>query len=104
MCRHVGAGPITVGDVPDDERPPQGGAEPDRSALSFDLPIRLALSCGVGLKEIGRLAASSAIRIAVGEANGNLQVAARRLGVTDRALQIRRAGASRPPRPPTRAN
>ena len=104
MCRHVGAGPITVGDVPDDERPPQGGAEPDRSALSFDLPIRLALSCGVGLKEIGRLAASSAIRIAVGEANGNLQVAARRLGVTDRALQIRRADASRPPRPPTRAN
>jgi len=58
----------------------------------------------VGLKEIGRLAASSAIRIAVGEANGNLQVAARRLGVTDRALQIRRAGASRPSRPPTRAN
>ena len=104
MCRHVGAGPITVGDVPDDERPKQEDTEPDRSALSFDLPIRIALSCGVGLKEIGRLAASSAIRIAVGEANGNLQVAARRLGVTDRALQIRRAGSSRPPGPSTRAN
>jgi hypothetical protein len=72
--------------------------------LSFDLPIRLALSCGVGLKEIGRLVTSSAIRIAVGEANGNLQVAARRLGVTDRALQIRRAGESRTLPPPTRAN
>jgi transcriptional regulator with GAF, ATPase, and Fis domain len=105
MCRHVGGGPITVGDVPDDERPPRGAAEPDRSALSFDVPIRLALSCGVGLKEIARLAASSAIRIAVGEANGNLQAAARRLGVTDRALQIRRAGATgRPSSDRTRAN
>jgi hypothetical protein len=45
----------------------------------------------VGLKDIGRIATDAAIRIAVVEEEGNLQRAARRLGVTDRALQLRKA-------------
>jgi hypothetical protein len=32
-----------------------------------------------------------AMRVVVNEENGNLRIAARRLGVTDRALQMRRA-------------
>jgi hypothetical protein len=43
------------------------------------------------LKEIGRVAEETAVRIAVGDENGNLQRAASKLGVTDRALQLRRA-------------
>ena len=46
---------------------------------------------GVGLKEISQAAADTAMRIAVDSENGNLQLAARQLGVTDRALQMRRA-------------
>ncbi|HEX7089440.1 MAG TPA: sigma 54-interacting transcriptional regulator [Longimicrobiales bacterium] len=88
-CRHVGPGPITMGDIPEDERP--RGAEDARVDIPFDACVRRALACGLGLKEIGRLAAETAIRIAVGDAEGNLQQAARRLGVTDRALQMRRA-------------
>jgi hypothetical protein len=46
---------------------------------------------GAGLKEIGRAAEDCAIRCATQAEDGSLQRAARRLGVTDRALQIRRA-------------
>ena len=45
---------------------------------------------GVGLREIGSAATDIAIDIAV-DSEGSLQGAARQLGVTDRALQLRRA-------------
>jgi hypothetical protein len=49
------------------------------------------LQRGLGLKEIGVLATEAAIRMAVDDEGGNLQRAAHRLRVTDRALQLRRA-------------
>jgi transcriptional regulator with GAF, ATPase, and Fis domain len=93
--RHVGPGPITVGDIPADEIPAGGKAAADWRNAEFDQTIRQALAMGAGLKEIGQAAADAALRIAVDEENGNLQVAARRLGVTDRALQMRRAARRR---------
>lgn len=51
----------------------------------------MAVTMGVGLREIGRVAEDTAVRIAIAEQAGNLQRAASRLGVTDRALQLRRA-------------
>jgi transcriptional regulator with GAF, ATPase, and Fis domain len=86
--RHVGAGPITLGDVPEEERPRQGL---EARSDGFDGAVRLALARRLGLKEIGNLAAETAIRLAVEEEGGNLRRAAERLGVTDRALQMRRA-------------
>jgi transcriptional regulator with GAF, ATPase, and Fis domain len=88
--RRAGVGPITVGDVPEEERP---AANPGAGWCGRDLDavVRRALCQGAGLKEISQKAADAAIRIAVGDAEGNLQRAARRLGVTDRALQLRRA-------------
>ncbi len=92
--RHVGNGPITLGDVPEEERP--GGDQAEVPASDgFDGAVRLALSRGLGLKEIGNLAADTAVQIAVDEEGGNLQRAAERLGVTDRALQLRRAARRR---------
>jgi transcriptional regulator with GAF, ATPase, and Fis domain len=88
--RHVGTGPITVGDIPSEELP----ASPGRTAWqddTFTQAIRRALSLGVGLKELGRMASETAIRLVLSEEQGNFQRAARRLGVTDRALQLRRA-------------
>ena len=46
---------------------------------------------GATLKEISQTATQTAIRIAVQSEKGNLQKAARRLGITDRALQARKA-------------
>lgn len=90
LSRHVGSGPLTLGAIPDDERPLPATAD-DWSDAAFEQSIRKALSAGVRLKEIGRAAEDAAIRIAVSDENGNLQRAALRLGVTDRALQLRRA-------------
>jgi transcriptional regulator with GAF, ATPase, and Fis domain len=89
--RHVGPGPITVGDLPDDEHPADAPAKENWRVPEFERAIAQALSLGIGLKEISQAAADAATRIALREENGNLQLAARRLGVTDRALQMRRA-------------
>lgn len=87
--RHVGPGPISVGDIPPEERwlAARSGGWRDGA---FEAAIREALASGAGLKEIGRSAAEVAVRLAIDEERGNLQRAARRLGVTDRALQLRR--------------
>jgi transcriptional regulator with GAF, ATPase, and Fis domain len=90
-ARHVGEGPITVGDVPESERP---RGRPDRTAWwrgPFDEAVGRAVALGVGLRDIGRLAQESAIASALAAEGGNLRKASLRLGVTDRALQLRRA-------------
>ena len=88
--RHVGPGPITVGDLPDEERP-LGCPTADWREGPFEHAVRQALGCGAGLKDIGRAAEDIAVRVVVDDEEGNLQRAASRLGVTDRALQLRRA-------------
>jgi transcriptional regulator with GAF, ATPase, and Fis domain len=93
MHRHVGAGPVTVGDVPEEERPAAGDGAGDWRGEPLERALRLALALGVRLKEIGRAAEEGAIELALRAEGGNLQRAARRLGVTDRALQLRRAAA-----------
>jgi transcriptional regulator with GAF, ATPase, and Fis domain len=89
--RHVGPGPITVGDIPPEELPADDLAHRNWRNADFERAVRQALALGAGLKEIGQAATDAALRIALDEENGNLQLAARRLGVTDRALQMRRA-------------
>ena len=89
--RHVGPGPITVGDIPTDERPESVPTRDSWRDGDFERSVRQALAMGVGLKEISQAAADTAMRIAVDSENGNLQLAAQHLGVTDRALQMRRA-------------
>lgn len=87
---HVGPGPITAGDVPEIERPCG-----DRSEYSYEteleIAVRSAVTLGASLKEIERAAGNLAEKIVIEEEQGNLQRAAVRLGVSDRALQIRRA-------------
>ena len=105
--RHPGSGPVSIGALPESERPlpsiiRANGAESIQvlssdqwdASVGFRTAIERAVADGIGLKEIGRAASSAAIRIALQQENGNLQRAARRLGVTDRALQMRRANGS----------
>ncbi|WP_437672186.1 sigma 54-interacting transcriptional regulator [Sorangium sp. So ce131] len=88
VCRqHVGPGPITVGDLPLDELP--AVAPTAWQDAAFTQAIRRALSLGVGLREISRITSETAIHLAL-EEHGNLQRAAKHLGVTDRALQLRK--------------
>jgi hypothetical protein len=81
-----------VGQIPEDERcAAQFGvaAWPDKT---FEAAIQHALGCGTGLKTIGRAAEELAVRAALELEGGSVGRAARRLKVTDRALQLRLAG------------
>jgi transcriptional regulator with GAF, ATPase, and Fis domain len=89
--RHAGAGPITIGDVPEEERPAAEAADDDWRNAGFEGAISHAIELGIGLKEIGHAASEMAIKLALEREQGNLHRAASRLGVTDRALQLRRA-------------
>lgn len=90
--RHVGPGPITAGELPSEELPRMAGAArrlwPD---AEFEEAIRHGLDSGAELRQISQAASDMAIRISVQKEQGNLQRAAKRLGITDRALQLRRA-------------
>lgn len=87
---HVGPGAITAGDVPEPERPTGPTSGPVYKAELEDA-VRSAIAAGVSLKEIERTAGTLAEKIVIEQEQGNLQRAAHRLGVSDRALQIRRA-------------
>jgi len=52
---------------------------------------RSAVASGLSLKDVERSAGELAERIVIEEEQGNLKRAAARLGLTDRALQMRRA-------------
>ena len=90
--RHVGSGPITVGDIPEHERPERPPAPSDWQDAVFDHAVHRAIALGADLRAIGDYTKDTAIRLAVNDTGGNLQQAAKRLGVTDRTLQLRRAG------------
>ncbi len=90
-ARYVGAGPVTLGALPENERPENLDDFSTWRGIQFEQDIRKALTYGAGLKEISQYASETAINIAVSNEEGNLQRAAKVLGVTDRALQMRRA-------------
>jgi transcriptional regulator with GAF, ATPase, and Fis domain len=90
--RHVGGGPITLGDVPEEERPsPAARIAADPAGNLFERAARMALLCGMSLKEISNTAADAAVRLALSDEAGNVGRAAERLQITDRGLQKRRA-------------
>ena len=91
VYRHVGTGPITIGDIPTDERPGSLRELADWQFPALEQAVHCAFAVGASLKEIRRAAEEAAIRIALAEEAGSVPRAARRLGVTDRALQMRRA-------------
>lgn len=91
MSRHVGDGYVTIGELPAEERPAMYDETNAWCDAAFERAIRQAIALGVGLKDIGRTAENLAVNIAVADAQGNLQRAAAKLKVTDRALQLRRA-------------
>lgn len=90
-ARHVGGGPITVGTLPEAERPAATDAAASWWQGSFEEAVGYAVSMGAGLREIGKVAQQTAISVAMASERGNLRRASRLLGVTERALQMRRS-------------
>jgi transcriptional regulator with GAF, ATPase, and Fis domain len=87
--RHCGPGPLTIGDVPPEERLHGGACWPDQG---FTDAVRHALDLGMSLPAISQAAADTAMRLALAAEHGNNQRAAALLGISDRALQMRRKG------------
>jgi transcriptional regulator with GAF, ATPase, and Fis domain len=85
--RHVGDTPYSAGDVP---TPPAIGHTGDWHTGSFEQGIRHAIEAGAALKDITSAAAETAVRLALEEGAASTAVAAQRLQVTPRALQLRR--------------
>lgn len=92
--RHVGPWPISAGDIPEQDFPTEENLQPSWPDEILEKTIADAVTLGVGLKEISQVTAETAVRIAIRSEKGNLQRAASRLGVTDRALQLRQASAN----------
>jgi transcriptional regulator with GAF, ATPase, and Fis domain len=90
-ARYVCVGPVTLGDIAEEDRPREGMSPHSWPDEAFERSIADAVAGGATLKHITQAAAEAAIRIAVQSERGNLRRAASRLGVTDRALQMRRA-------------
>jgi transcriptional regulator with GAF, ATPase, and Fis domain len=89
--RHIGSGPITPGDIAEEDRPPATLPLKDWRDDMFRLSIRRALALGIKLRDISDGAAETALQIALEEEGATLRRAAEKLGLTDRALQMRRA-------------
>ena len=85
--RWVGPGPVGFAALPEEE----WGNAPLDCARELEPVVHTALAARMSLKEIGRVAQELAVNLAIDDAGGNLQKAAALLGVTDRALQIRKA-------------
>jgi transcriptional regulator with GAF, ATPase, and Fis domain len=91
MVRYPGAGPITLGLIAPEDRPTAADLDSAFWLMELEKAVQHALASGVSLNELARQAKEAAVRVAVRNAEGNLQRAAKRLGVTDRTLQIRAA-------------
>jgi transcriptional regulator with GAF, ATPase, and Fis domain len=99
--RHVGDGAITLGDVPEEERPRTPNQRSSWAASEFfERGARLSLLSGLGLKAIIRAAGDASVRLALDLEKDHVGRAAARLDITDRALQKRRASWRRKDAPP----
>jgi transcriptional regulator with GAF, ATPase, and Fis domain len=85
--RYTGGGIITLGDIPEADRERSYIHRNSWQENGFRDALRQALANGIGLKDIKRIAGDVALEIAVADAEGNLQEAARRLDVSDRLVQ-----------------
>ena len=89
--KHLGEGPITIGDIPRSDWPDfarLGATAPPSGEL--EAGVTSLLYQGLGLKEIKDLVTEIAKKVAIHHENGNLKLAAHRLGCSERILQMHR--------------
>ncbi|RTQ52513.1 sigma-54-dependent Fis family transcriptional regulator [Hymenobacter gummosus] len=90
--KHLGEGPITIGDIPRADWPDfarLGAAAP--SSTELEAGVKSLLYQGLGLKEIKEQVTEVAKQLAIRHENGNLKLAAHRLGCSERILQMHTA-------------
>jgi transcriptional regulator with GAF, ATPase, and Fis domain len=94
FMRYPGAGPMTLGLIPPEEREEITG-HIEQETIESNLgnrnteDVEQAVRNGLSLKEIGRHAEETAIQVALRLESGSIRRAAKRLQISDRALQLR---------------
>lgn len=90
-ARHAGPGVVSPGDVPSGYRPALEVPEPVPPCRRLlDQAVRAALVEGLSLPNLKALVGDLAVEAALQENDGSAKRAAAMLGVTDRAVQLRR--------------
>jgi transcriptional regulator with GAF, ATPase, and Fis domain len=87
--RYMGTGSLTVGGIPEEQRADDGTGASGWQDETFEQAVKRAVMLGAPLKDIGRAAEETAVRFVLSEANSTGE-AAKRLGVSARAVQARR--------------
>ncbi|MEM9921905.1 MAG: sigma 54-interacting transcriptional regulator [Bacteroidota bacterium] len=85
--RYCGQGPITLGAIPPADRGKLTCLPQNWQENGFRTAIRQALLEDVGMKELKRITGNIAIEMAMEEFSGNIQMAAKKLSVSDRLVQ-----------------
>ncbi len=84
--KHISHKKITIGEVPQQDRPERNGKSP-KDICIFEETLRNALLSGASLRDLKNKTMDEAIRISLEISLGNKKIAARKLGVTLRAIQ-----------------
>ncbi|RJS47282.1 sigma-54-dependent transcriptional regulator [Nocardioides cavernaquae] len=87
---HCGAGPVTPGEIPARYRPETDATGPSLVRGALERAVRTCLGYGVSLPDLKAMVADLAVDVALTEHDGNAHRAATALGVTDRAIQLRK--------------
>ncbi|HXI03712.1 MAG TPA: sigma 54-interacting transcriptional regulator [Candidatus Saccharimonadales bacterium] len=86
-ARYVAPGPLTIASIPEAERE-AGNWTWRKAGQELESAVRLALSRGHGLEEIRQAVAGIAYRTVLDEEGGSTVLAAKRLKVSARAVQL----------------
>ena len=89
--KHLGEGPVTIGDIPRSDWPDFGQLNAAAPGGELETGVTSLLYQGLGLKEIKDQVTEIAKKVAISHENGNLKLAAHRLGCSERTLQLHRA-------------
>ncbi|RYY31076.1 MAG: sigma-54-dependent Fis family transcriptional regulator [Chitinophagaceae bacterium] len=84
--KHISHKKITIGEIPQQDRPDRRNKS-HRDLCIFEETLRNALLSGASLRDLKNKTMDEAIRISLEISMGNKQIAARKLGVTLRAIQ-----------------
>jgi transcriptional regulator with GAF, ATPase, and Fis domain len=86
--KHVNHKKITIGEIPVQDRPLDDQQNILKADSDFNTFLRKALLSGYDLREMKNKTMDEAIKVALEITNGDKQLAAQKLGVTLRALQL----------------
>ncbi|TGE20044.1 sigma 54-interacting transcriptional regulator [Hymenobacter elongatus] len=90
--KHLGEGPITIGDIPRSDWPDFAQLGSTVPGSELEAGVKRLIYQGLGLKEIKDQVTEIAKKVAIHHENGNLKMAAHRLGCSERILQMHMRG------------